>query len=331
MRDSRETLPLASDDPRGAASVEDQELDALLLRHWGAPRAPESLSLRMIASYRQAMSRAPLWRRLLSAYLPILSFKRGYEEANMKQCVTCFEEFTDRFTFCPVDGTPLNGVEITSAFDSTPQHRFGERQTAHVSALRAGGTEYHLTIIEDASLVRRLQTELREVARESQLTWPEFKRDPMGFTTRSAYAYGAMLWRFFSSPNVAIATMTSLLVVLSAVIGFVALDRYREGHASEMAQNRDDLDYLGLMGDIPADQPEPEKGTAGLNKGTGGGSKPKQEKPGGGGGGGREDPKPASFGKVPEGRLDIPPIVAPNPKPPPPVKDPLLVSPTLDA
>jgi TonB family protein len=140
-----------------------------------------------------------------------------------------------------------------------------------------------------------------------------------------------MLWRFFSSPNIAIATMTSLLLVLSAVIGFVALDRYREGQASETARNRDDLDFLGLMSDIPADQPEPEKGTAGLNKGTGGGSKPKQEKPGGGGGGGREDPKPASFGKVPEGRLDIAPIVAPNPKPPPPTKDPLLVVPTLDA
>src|SRR2546423_7303121 len=108
MRDSRETQSLANDDARSAA-VEDQELHALL-DHWRAPRTPESLDRRMIAAYRKVLSRAPLWRRLLSAYLPILSFKRGYEEANMKQCATCFEEFTERFTFCPVDGTLLNAL-----------------------------------------------------------------------------------------------------------------------------------------------------------------------------------------------------------------------------
>src|SRR5678816_3888857 len=51
------------------------------------------------------------------------------------------------------------------------------------------------------------------------------------------------------------------------------------------------------------------------NKGSGGGSKPKQERPGGGGGGGREESKPASFGKVPQASLDVPQVVAPDPKP----------------
>ena len=27
----------------------------------------------------------------------------------MKQCSTCQEQFADKFSFCPVDGTPLNG------------------------------------------------------------------------------------------------------------------------------------------------------------------------------------------------------------------------------
>jgi hypothetical protein len=68
--------------------------------------------------------------------------------------------------------------------------------------------------------------------------------------------------------------------------------------------------------DIPNEQPTPDPGTAGLNKGSGGGSKPKPERAAGGGGGGREEQKPASFGKVPQASLDVPQVVAPDPKPP---------------
>jgi TonB family protein len=75
--------------------------------------------------------------------------------------------------------------------------------------------------------------------------------------------------------------------------------------------------------DIPNEQPTPEQGPAGLNKGKGGGSKPKQEKPGGGGGGGREEQKPASFGKTPQASLTVPQVVAPDPHPPT-IKNPVL-------
>jgi TonB family protein len=75
--------------------------------------------------------------------------------------------------------------------------------------------------------------------------------------------------------------------------------------------------------DIPNEQPTPDEGTAGLNKGKGGGSKPKQEKPGGGGGGGREEQKPASFGKTPQASLTVPQVVAPDPHPPT-IKNPVL-------
>jgi TonB family protein len=75
--------------------------------------------------------------------------------------------------------------------------------------------------------------------------------------------------------------------------------------------------------DIPNEQPTPDEGTAGLNKGKGGGSKPKQDKPGGGGGGGREEQKPASFGKTPQASLTVPQVVAPDPHPPT-IKNPVL-------
>src|SRR5688500_16919530 len=78
------------------------------------------------------------------------------------------------------------------------------------------------------------------------------------------------------------------------------------------------------MLDIPDEQPTPDPGPAGLNKGGGGGNKPKFERPQGGGGGGREDSRPASFGKAPQASLDIPQVVAPNPNPPPMPKNPSL-------
>jgi TonB family protein len=333
----------------------------------------------------------------------------------MKICSTCQEQFADKFSFCPVDGTPLTAsaakaVEpppidpeetVTSYSASASRSRIEEESEAAASPSPNPHEEYHLTIIEDTGLVKRLTTELSEVAHESQLTWPEFKRDPLGFTKRTVSGYGSMFRRFLSKPNVAAAMIASVMSMLLIIVGVVWIERHQQGgvprvaivlfallalgamvsiFASWMKRDRtlevagadpadagsvviatlaafvfvlsivggviwadhrnkqiaqekqnEEVEFLASMTDIPADQPEPEKGTAGLNKGNGGGSKPKQEKPGGGGGGGREEQKPASYGKVPEGSLEIPPIVAPNPKPPPPTKSPLLVTPTLDA
>ena len=83
----------------------------------------------------------------------------------------------------------------------------------------------------------------------------------------------------------------------------------------QIAQNQEELQVEQII-DIPDEQPTPEPGTAGLNKGSGGGSKPKPEQAAGGGGGGRQDPKPASFGKTPQASLTVPQVVAPDPKPP---------------
>ncbi|HEX8474028.1 MAG TPA: hypothetical protein VF666_08355, partial [Pyrinomonadaceae bacterium] len=60
-----------------------------------------------------------------------------------------------------------------------------ETQTLPVNpfafAVKGGREEYHLTMLEDAGLSHRLSSELRAVAHQSQLTWPEFKRDPKAF------------------------------------------------------------------------------------------------------------------------------------------------------
>jgi TonB family protein len=246
--------------------------------------------------------------------------------------------------------------------------------------------EFHLTIIDDAGLIPRLAHEVKDVAHEYQLTWPEFKRDPFGFTKRTVVGYGQMLQRFLGNRNVLVAMGAAVLAMVALVAAVALMDRTHSANSSRYglivfaviasgmlvalfstwlgrergaavmgaepsdsrsvvfamvssfaflfailgviiavdykhrqqlltAQNTDELQVEQML-DIPSEQPTPDPGTAGLNKGSGGGSKPKPERPAGGGGGGREDPKPASFGKVPQASLDIPQVVAPDPKPP---------------
>src|SRR5215204_3809519 len=265
----------------------------------------------------------------------------------MKHCPQCQEEFADKFGFCPVDGTPLdvavaepaqthaadesvvtasapaavsassngsngsdgyapNGSDAAAGSAPPPLHTGNERE------------ELHLTFLEDEGLTRRLVKELKAVGHEAELTWPEFKRDPVGFTRRSATAYGTAGWKFVSQRNVAVAIAAAFVIIGSVVVFVVAMENIR----SKQLANKNPYEDLELVGyvdnEIPKEQPTPEKGTAGTNEGKGGGSKPKQDKPAGGGGGGRQEQTPASQGKLPTAQLEVPPILTANPKPPPP-------------
>ena len=177
--------------------------------------------------------------------------------------------------------------------------------------------EYRLTFVEDDGLTRRLARELRAVGREAGLTFPEFKRDPFGFTRRTVEAYGRAGWSFFSQRNVALATMSAFVFVTLLLSGVFALERMRAQHLAGI-NPYENVELVGWVDEnIPREQPTPEKGTAGTNEGKGGGSKPKYEKPAGGGGGGRGDLSSASAGKLPTPQLDVAPIVTASPKPPP--------------
>ncbi|MEP6818878.1 MAG: TonB family protein [bacterium] len=383
--------------------VSEDELKSLL-DCWIAPQPSKTLDQRIANSYHMEMGNAD------SALLP----QSQHEVVKMKVCSTCKEEFADKFGFCPVDGTPLNVLVSKPeniVYDSASAKIPSVPSVANVPIeplnsgepiLAGAGSmaivprgELHLTIIDDAGLVGRLAKEVADVAHEYQLTWPEFKRDPFGFTKRSLVGYGQMASKFFGNRNV----MAGLLVAIVALLGLIGvvglLDRVQPGGISKTGfitfaviagvilavifvtwlrksqsgavlgapdaeSNNAVLGmvvafsfFLLLVGggvlynfwqqriqqreqaaaaeqlvvenfiDIPNEQPTPEAGTAGLNKGKGGGSKPKQEKAGGGGGGGREEQKPASFGKTPQASLTVPQVVAPDPHPPT-VKNPVL-------
>jgi TonB family protein len=388
-----------------------------LLERWVAPEPPRSLDRRITNSFTREIANANL-----QAESALLS-QRQKEVVAMKSCSTCHEEFADKFSFCPVDGTPLNAVvarveepSITSVRDrsETIQAPVEAKPKVPVEvnpiaipvptpALAGGGSaslvprgEYHLTIMDDAGLVQRLSHEIKDVAHEYELTWPEFKRDPFGFTKRTFVGYGQMLGKFLGNKNVLLAMGIAVLAMLG-LVGFVAvLDRSRSAGTSKVglilfaliasgllvalfatwlgrdrgavvmgAEPADSRGVVfsmvasfvflgGVMGlvlyldhrskqqaqvaqaqeemqvdqifDIPADQPTPEPGNAGFNKGSGGGSKPKQERPGGGGGGGRQETTPASAGKLPQASLTVPQILPPDPKPPV-IKNPSLPTP----
>jgi TonB family protein len=392
--------------------VSDEELKSMLER-WVVPGPSRVLDKRIETSFAREFSGAD--RLSQSVLLP----HRREEVVSMKFCSVCEEEFADKFSFCPVDGTPLtqpltqvapkvdepsvtaiSDPSLTVKSDQKPRIEvpFNQSETPAdnervepIYAASGNSTamilrdEYHLTMLDDAGLVARLSHEIKDVSHEYELTWPEFKRDPFGFTKRTFVGYGQMFIRFLRKPNVLLAMGAAFLGMLGLVGAVMLMDRTQSTGASRaglitfaviaggllvalfstwlgrdkgaavmgaepsdsksvvaamvssfaflfvilgvivwadqkskqqqmLAQANEELTIEQML-DIPAEQPTPDPGTAGLNKGSGGGSKPKQERPGGGGGGGREEAKPASFGKVPQASLDVPQVVAPDPKP----------------
>src|SRR5215204_3336330 len=386
--------------------VSDNELKSLLER-WVAPGPSRVLDKRIETSFAREFSGADGLSQ--SVLLP----HRREEVVSMKFCSVCKEEFADKFSFCPVDGTPLAAItppvedpsvtvnrdpSVTVNRDTVAESAAAYRQEAvesepawvasasNTSSVLALRDEYHLTIMDDSGLVARLSHELKDVAHRYELTWPEFKRDPFGFTKRAFIGYGQKLRQFLGKPNVlvamgaavlgivalvgavmlmdrsngvnsskvglivfaivaggllvalfstwlgrergaavmgaepsdsrsVVAAMVSAFAFLFIILGVIVWLEYRNKQQQLLAQNPEELQVEQML-DIPDEQPTPDPGTAGLNKGSGGGSKPKQEKAGGGGGGGREEAKPASFGKPPQASLEVPQVVAPDPKPP---------------
>jgi TonB family protein len=383
----------------------DDELKALLER-WTTAGPSRILDKRIETSFLREFSGADgLSQRALHSLKP-------EEVVSMKFCSKCQEEFADKFSFCPVDGTPLTvaspsvaddpsvtvskndqspAIQAAAAYTEQPEIiepiYSASNAAADTSGALALRDEYHLTFLDDSGLTARLSHELRDVAHEYQLTWPEFKRDPFGFTKRTIVGYGGMARKFLGKPNVlvamgcavlgvvalvgavmlmdktqssgaskaglitfsiiaggllvalfstwlgrergaavmgaepsdsrsVVAAMISAFVFLFVILGVVvAIDRRGQGLLAQNNNGEEELQVEQML-DIPDEQPTPDPGTAGLNKGSGGGSKPKPERPAGGGGGGREEAKPASFGKVPQASLDVPQVVAPDPKPP---------------
>src|SRR2546423_2456924 len=102
-----------------------------LLNKWSAPETPGSLDQRVAASYQQA---AVGMNEHLSS---IVDPQRGSEVVAMKFCNTCQEEFADRFSFCPVDGTPLSVAPTPVINEPTPTVQASAPATDRVETITA--------------------------------------------------------------------------------------------------------------------------------------------------------------------------------------------------
>ena len=184
---------------------------------------------------------------------------RALEE--LGACADCREQYRSMAATLEIFDEAAEGALPAEGFWAGYGERLRKRMAQELStdmltgALPFARGEYRLTFLEDEGLTRRLARELRSVARDAELTWPEFKRDPLGFASRSAHVYSNAAWRFFSQRNVALATFSSILFVtlfLGAVFG---LERLRASRAAaNLAAVREDLQFLGMVDDIPREQ-----------------------------------------------------------------------------
>src|ERR1051325_10499397 len=223
--------------------VSDDELKSLLER-WDAPGPSRVLDKRIETSFAREFSGADGLSQ--SVLLP----HRQQEVVSMKFCSVCKEEFADKFSFCPVDGTPLTMVsqpveepsvtvaqdpsvtvnrdtvaESAPSYHQEPVDSEPAWTASNTSSALVRQDEYHLTFLDDSGLATRLGQGVRDVARENQLTREEFKRDPFGFTKRTFVGYGGMFRTFLDKPYVKAAMGAAVLGILALVGAVMLMDR----------------------------------------------------------------------------------------------------------
>jgi len=214
----------------GDSFISEDDLKGLL-EQWNAPNPSKELDQRVANSYYWEFGSAD------AAANSVLLPQSQKEVRAMKFCSTCKEEFADKFSFCPVDGTPLTVpvVEPEQKIASEPVITDRAATPAFAGAAAAGTlprAEFHLTMIDDSGLLGRLVKEISDVSHEYQLTWPEFKRDPFGFTKRTIVGYGQMAGKFFANRYVVIGLLVALLTMLGLVGIIRLLDRAQPGGIS---------------------------------------------------------------------------------------------------
>jgi TonB family protein len=169
----------------------------------------------------------------------------------MKLCTTCQEEFANKFSFCPIDGTPLN--ELAAAIVATPapavilQADGGGGGQAVAALAFLPDQDYHLTMLDDAGLTSRLFSELKSVARQSELTWPEFKKDPAGFVKRSVSSYFSLLKRFLAQPGVALSMIIAVSSMIVLMLGIILLEKSQSAGTTRFAMITFGLLMVGML------------------------------------------------------------------------------------
>jgi hypothetical protein len=171
---------------------------------------------------------------------------RIHTEVSMKRCNACEEEFPDKFSLCPVDGTPLNSLAAALISQSSlagAEFRIEEMTPPQYFVARR--REFKVTMIGGTGLARRLANEVAFVIEQLQRAWPEFERDPVGASARALVEGTNRCKRFILTPNVLAGGVTAILVVLSAI---VALLLWPQRVAVDYAANIEEPCRLSVSG-----------------------------------------------------------------------------------
>ena len=127
--------------------VSDDELKSLLER-WNVPGPSRVLDERIANSFAREFSGADGLSQ--SVLLP----HRREEVVSMKFCSRCEEEFADKFSFCPVDGTPLTSVServeepsVVTAVSHDAEPSVSVARDEEPSVTKARDSVLHLSLI----------------------------------------------------------------------------------------------------------------------------------------------------------------------------------------
>lgn len=197
----------------------------------------------------------------------------------MKTCSLCGEEFADKFSFCPVDGTAFRAVH-----------------------------EFNLTMVSDTGLILRLAIELEFVLTQFRKSWPSFKRNPIAFTGKQLSELKRLLKQTLVRPHVLPGSLTALLLVSAISLSVLFLEKHSP-RPRPTGSVDDSVDISKVIEIDLRNEEKPHtdsgigaegKARVGFEKGKGEGSRPIPAKAHGGGSGGMNNPSASSQGRPPQ-------------------------------
>ena len=195
----------------------------------------------------------------------------------MKRCNACGEEFADKFSFCPVDGTVFRAVH-----------------------------EFNLTMVSDTGLIPRLVIELEFVLSQFRKSWPAIKRNPIAFTGNQVSELKRLLKQTLGRPHVLSGSLTAVLLVSALILSVLFLEKHSP-RPTTLANNSDELSQTIEIDLRNNEEPGTDsgigaegKGRVGFEQGKGEGSRLIPAKARGGGSGGMNDPSAPSQGRPPQ-------------------------------
>jgi TonB family protein len=167
---------------------------------------------------------------------------------------------------------------------------------------------FRVTMIDNASLLKRLLRELRYLSGELRRAWPTLKRDPIAFG-RLVILRTMSSWRRSATSTSLAGFASAVLCVFTAALVIYTVDRSKQATPVQPLI-QDQVQLIGFVESSATPKDDHGSGAGshgrvGFRKGKGEGSAADTASSHGGGSGGNHDPLPASVGKLPR-PSDIP-------------------------